>query len=76
MESKNRERFVRLANSRVNNAIKVIRSIGKLSNKSSYGYNNSDLDLIFRALTGEMQECKGKFDASLSKETKKFKLEY
>jgi hypothetical protein len=59
-----REKFVRLANARVNRAIKDIQLIGNLSNKSNYAYTDADVEKIFRALSEEMKNCRRKFDAN------------
>ena len=44
-----RKKFVELAESRVNRAIKDIRLIGNLSNRSAYEYSEEDIRRIFRA---------------------------
>ena len=51
----NRDRFVRLAESRVNKAIKSIRLIGNLSNKNNYSYTDKDAKQIIRALDKELR---------------------
>ena len=61
MSTENRERFEKLANRRVNNAIKHIRLIGNLSNKSNYKYEKSDVDKIFIALEKEVEHCRERF---------------
>ena len=55
------ERFVGLAENRVNKAIHVIRLIGNLSNKSNYSYSEREARLIVKALEDEIRELKGKF---------------
>jgi len=62
MRSRNRENLVRLATKRVNSAIKVIRLIGNLSNKSNYDYTDEDVEKIFHALQEELNACKKRFD--------------
>lgn len=62
MRSEDREKFVRLANKRVNNAIKAIVLIGNLSNKSNYDYTDDDVAKIFKAIQGELNACKKRFD--------------
>ncbi|MGN1295211.1 MAG: hypothetical protein ACI4U5_02270, partial [Bacilli bacterium] len=47
-----REKFVRLAESRMNNALKQIELLSNLSNTSAYEYTNADVDKIIRALRG------------------------
>ena len=70
-----RERFVHLAEKRVNNAIKVIRLIGNLSNKSNYSYTDKDVDKIFRALEKELKFSKSRFEAGTGSDEALFKLD-
>lgn len=74
MQKKSRERFVDLAESRVNSAIKTIRLIGNLSNKSNYSYEKIDIDKIFKALETELKICKSRFSDSSGKPDNEFKL--
>ncbi len=53
-----RDKFVELAESRTRNAIKAIRVIGKLGNKSAYEYTESDVRKIASALTKEVDSLK------------------
>ena len=39
-----RDKFVRLAESRMNNALKQIELLGNLSNSSAYDYTNDDVE--------------------------------
>jgi len=71
MESKE-DRFKRLANARVNNAIKQLDLIGNLSNSSSYGYSDDEVRKIMSTLNQKVKEISFKFQESLKKE--KFKL--
>ena len=70
-----RQKFVRLANARVNKAIKAIHLIGNLSNKSNYQYEDTDIEKIFRALTNEMKLCRQRFDARTDTASSGFTLE-
>ncbi|MDD3480896.1 MAG: hypothetical protein PHW75_01565 [Patescibacteria group bacterium] len=63
MESR-REKFRRLANIRVNNALKQIGLIGNLSNKSSYEYTDDDIRKIFAELEGALKASKMKYKIS------------
>ncbi len=63
METKS-DRFSRLAEARVNKAIASIRSIGKLSNRAHYEFQDPDIRKIFSALKRELEEARGEFDAS------------
>ncbi len=65
MKETPRDKFVRLATKRVNNAIKTIQLLGNLSNTSNYSYNRMDIEKIFKVLDDEMNSTKRLF---LSKE--------
>lgn len=71
---KSRERFVRLAETRVPKAIKSLRLIGNLSNKSNYSYSKEDVDKIMRVLENELRLLKKKFDTSDQTNDISFKL--
>ncbi len=75
MREKDRAKFIRLANNRVNKAIKVIHLIGNLSSRSNYDYTDEDVRKIFDALKLEIQRCEERFHASRGKENDAFKLE-
>jgi hypothetical protein len=69
-----REKFVQLAQARVNKALKDIQLIGNLSNRSNYDYTDEDVTKIFRALNEEIAACKKRFDTKKKKGTMKFTL--
>ena len=71
MESKE-DKFKRLANSRVNNAIKQLDLIGNLSNTASYQYSNQDVRKIINALNSKIREVDLKFQKNLSQD--KFRI--
>ena len=58
-----REKFVELAQKRVNKAIKDIKLIGNLSNKSNYSYSDEDAKKIYAALKKALEEMKARFDS-------------
>ena len=62
-----RQKFVQLAEARVNKALKDIQLIGNLSNRSNYDYTDEDVEKIFRALTREISACKKRFELSKRK---------
>lgn len=55
-----RQKFVQLAESRTVNAIRAIRVIGKLGNKSHYQYDETDVRKIVSALTKEIDALKSR----------------
>lgn len=69
-----REKFVQLAESRTVNAIKAIRVIGKLGNKSAYEFDENDVRKIVGVLGREIDALKARLTSSGSKETIDFKL--
>lgn len=56
-----RAKFVELATARVNRAIKELRLIGNLSNRTSYEYTEEDTKKIIKALQRELDSLKGRF---------------
>lgn len=72
--SSKREKFVQLAESRTVNAIKAIRVIGKLGNKSAYEFGDADVKKIIGALNREIEALKARMASSGGKETVDFKL--
>lgn len=70
-----RGKFVELAESRVNRAIKDIRLIGNLSNRSAYAYSEDDIRKIFRALQKELHGAKSRFGGDTDAREEGFRLE-
>ncbi len=56
-----RQKFVELAEARVNKALKDIQLIGNLSNRSAYEFSEGDIRKIFAALQKGMETAKGRF---------------
>ena len=56
------EKFMSLAEARTSKAMKQIRLIGNLSNKSSYEYNEDEVTAIFIALEAELGRARARFD--------------
>ena len=73
-ERDKRERFIHLAERRVNRSLEMIQSIGKLSNKHLYEYNQEDVTKIISALNSEISELKRKFSAGDSLPKPSFRL--
>jgi hypothetical protein len=67
-----RGKFVALAESRTVNAIRAIRVIGKLGNKTAYEYDDGDVKKIISALSKEVDALK----ARLSQKSKKSEVEF
>lgn len=69
-----RGKFKSLAESRVNRAIKDIRLIGNLSNRSAYAYGEEDVRKIFRALQKELDAAKNRFGGDADSREEGFRL--
>jgi uncharacterized FlaG/YvyC family protein len=66
MTTAEREKFVRQANKRVNNALKAIKEVAKLSNRSNYEYDQEDVDKIIASLQKEVEDCRKKFEIEMN----------
>jgi hypothetical protein len=75
MKRDKRAKFVELANNRVNRAIRDIRLIGNLSNRSAYEYGDEDVRVIARALQRELEGMKARFGGPGSGVESEFRLE-
>jgi hypothetical protein len=69
-----RAKFVELAESRTINAIRAIRVIGKLGNKSAYEYDDADVKKIISALSKEVDALKARLGQKSGKGEVEFKL--
>jgi hypothetical protein len=73
-KAEKREKFVELAQSRTVNAIKAIRVIGKLGNRSAYEYTEVDVKKIASALSREIEALKARMLRTGSKDSVDFSL--
>ncbi len=73
-KTRNRERFVSLAEKRVSRTIKDLRLIGNLSNRSNYSYSERDIEAIIRTLQRELNRTKERFYANTKGTNQTFKL--
>ena len=69
-----RQKFVQLAESRTVNAIRAIRVIGKLGNRSHYQYDDADVKKIVNALGKEIEALKARMSEQSGKAVVEFKL--
>lgn len=74
LNSEKREKFVQLAESRTVNAIRAIRVIGKLGNKSHYQYDDADVKKITAALIKEVDALKARMTEQGGRVAVEFKL--
>lgn len=71
---KTRGKFVELAQKRVTRAIKDLRLIGNLANKSNYAYTEEDSKKILNTLEGELKNLRKRFESVSAEEEIAFKL--
>lgn len=76
MKTDKMQRFERLAEKRANDAIRKLRLLSNLANKSNYAYTADHVSQLMNALKKEMRELEAKFgeDASPSQNDFKFKV--
>ena len=72
--SEKREKFKQLAESRTSNAIRAIRVIGKLGNKSHYDYTEQDVKKIVAALNREIEALRVRMGDKAGRDEVEFKL--
>lgn len=72
MANNKREKFINLAEKRVNSAIKNIRLIGNLSNRKNYDYTDMHAKEIINALENEIKELKRRFSSKSSNNGNEF----
>lgn len=73
-KSDKRAKFVMFAQRRTVNAIKAIRVIGKLGNRTAYEYTDADVAKIIKALTDEIDSLKSRMKSSGRPDSVEFKL--
>lgn len=71
---RNRHKFVELAEKRVSRAIKDLRLIGNLANRSNYEFASEDADKIVGALEREIRALKARFTQGTDSDEVVFKL--
>jgi len=69
-----RSKFVELAEKRVRRALKDLKLIGNLSNRSNYSYTDEDIKKITRSLQNAVTEVKARFERKGEEEEIEFKL--
>lgn len=70
-ESKH-DKFVRLAESRMNATLKQIELLGNLANKSAYDYSTEEVQTMLKTLKSSIKELEETFFKETN--TKKFQL--
>lgn len=74
MKPDRRDKFVQLAEKRVNRTLKDIRLVGNLSNKSNYSYTDQDVKKIVSALKRALDDMQVRFDRNSGGSAGEFRL--
>jgi hypothetical protein len=74
-QDKDRTKFVELAQKRVTRALRDIRLIGNLSNRSNYKYTDEDARKIYRTLRQALDEMKARFERKGEEKNVSFTLD-
>jgi len=69
-----RQKFIELAQKRVRRALKDMKLIGNLSNRSNYSYTDEDAKKIYKALKNAVEDVKARFDRNGDDEDIEFNL--
>lgn len=64
------DRFKRIATKRTNDIIRKIRILGNCSNRSSYQYNEKEVNKIFSAIDKELRIARARFTCNKKSEFK------
>ena len=73
-EKEKEENFRKLAESRVRKALKMIKLVGNLANRTHYEYSKMQADKITNALQSEVTSVKSRFKSKRSREDIDFTL--
>lgn len=67
-----RDRFIRVAESRTNKIIHMVRLLGNCSNVNVYEYSEDDVKKIFNAIDNELRNAKDRYGKTEKKMNKFF----
>lgn len=70
----NRERFIRIAESRTQKIIDMIELLGNCSNQYNYEYTQRDVDKMFLAIDLALKNSKARFSTENTIKDKRFKF--
>jgi hypothetical protein len=68
------ERFERIAQRRVNEALRTLRLLGNLSDRRNYAYTDEQVILILNAIDQEVRALKARFKAESATEAQVFRF--
>jgi hypothetical protein len=72
--SDRRQKFVKLAEARVNKALNEIQLIGNLSNTSAYEFTDADVRKMFAALQKGLETAKARYSREGEAAGREFRL--
>ena len=61
-EETKRDRFIRIAESRTNKILNMVKLLGNCANPASYEYSREDVKKIFDAIEKELRNAKSKYE--------------
>lgn len=70
----NRERFVRIAESRTQKIIDMIELLGNCSNQYNYEYTQKDVEKMFSAIECALKSSKARFTTESTNKDTRFKF--
>ena len=73
--SRNRLKFIRLAEKRINKVAKQLHLIGNLSNKTNYAYNDEEAEKMFAYIASCVQSARERFKTTSTGPRTLFTLE-
>lgn len=65
-----RERFEKVAGSRVQLVLDKLDNLSKCANKRNYEFNNQDIEKMFKAINDKLKVAKLKFESELESKGK------
>ena len=68
------DRFVRVAEKRVNSLLDKIRLLGQTANRRTYAYTDKQVDDIFRVINDELRDARLRFREGNNRAGRKFRL--
>ena len=74
MSSIRRNRFLRVGERRINNALRSIKLVGNLGDRTNYDYNKADVQQIERALKDALSGAMARFKSKKNPEEEGFKF--
>jgi len=69
-----RERFIRLAERRINVILEQFRKLGNLSNSRNYEYDDGDIDKMFAALNKALRSTRALYNRKSGTKSASFKF--